>query len=143
MRSATPFSAMRRTPRAGELELALEAVSSIRSTTSVGRSASIRNTTSPRPAATGDPSSRVRSSAASAPDSGLIRPRRLLDKQRARGVEVAGVMPRARRLPASEERLEDRVDELSLRLRIHHFFFFALFLEPQHVLREDLNGQVR
>ena len=52
--------------RADELELAAKLYSSSRSTTSAGRSASMRNTTSPRPAATGEPSSLVRSSAASA-----------------------------------------------------------------------------
>ena len=41
-------------------------------------------------------------------------------------------------LPLAKELLEDGVDELSLAARVHHLFVVRLFLEPQHMLREEL-----
>ena len=61
----------------------------------------------------------------------------------ARGVEVAGrdgAMTGV--LPRIEEPLEHLVDELPLPPRIHHFFVLGLFLEFQHVLREELERAV-
>ena len=60
-------------------------------------------------------------------------------KHRARGVDRVGrdrLMPVV--LPALEERFEHLVHELSLRARIHDLFVVGLFLEPEDVLREEL-----
>ena len=46
------------------------------------------------------------------------------------------------RLPRAEERLEHVVHELPLPPRIHHLFVLGLFLQPQHVLGEELERAV-
>ena len=41
-------------------------------------------------------------------------------------------------LPALEERFEHLVHELPLRPRVHHLFVLGLLLQPEDVLREEL-----
>ena len=99
----------------------------------------MRITASPRPAAAGDPSSRVRSSAGL----GFGQTRQLaLDHfgkdfaRRRQGLRrdraAAGALPRL------EEHFEDSMQELPLLPRIHDVGVFRLLVETQDVLREKL-----